>query len=1465
MKKSFHVFFLFVLFAFFAVNAAWAADVTLQTDAQTGEKFVNMPATGTSTVNITSNDIANGITTIKVYDDGGKDGNYSWNADGYLALNVPQGYVLQVTGFFTGSNIYQELLKIFDGSSDGQVLFNEYASDYGHGDKNIGVYISTGNLLTLYFAASSIDPTYVESGLDLTIKIIKMNLDLVADGEGGYYVNMLAQNTATLNITAADIKNGITSFKVYDDGGKGENYSWNANGYLMLTAPEGYMFQVEGDVQIYDYHAEFTIYDGNSGNQELLDEYKSSNYLGIGKIISTANAITLCIKSSATITDQTYNLKSGLDLTVKVIKTNLDLVADGEDGYYVNMLSKKSATLKITTDDVAKGITSFNVYDDGGKDGDFSYDANDYLTIIAPKGYVLRVTGDVYSTYQYSTGWLTVYDGNSDATQLLNGSSGYSSLNVNVSSTDSVVTLYFKSTATSQNNTCVGGLELLVTLLQPHIITINDVDGGSVTTDKTTATLGDEVTLTISPNLTNDYELTNLVVTYGENNSTVNVVVSDDKSSATFTMPASDVTVTASFAKVVHSVTVTNVDGGSVTTDKTTATLGDKVTLTISPDLTNDYELTDLAVTYGENGSVTLTRTGNTATFTMPASDVTLTPSWSKVVHSVTIAKVTGGTVTTDKTTATLGEKVTLTISPDLTNDYKLTDLAVTYGENGSVTVTRTGNTATFTMPASDVTVIPTWKQVEHNVTITNVTGGTIETDAVTTTYGKLVTLTISAAEHYVLRNIAVTTKDGAVDVLISDDKTKATFTMPAANVSVKPSWDANLIENGDGGLFVNMPRYGTNELGIPEDVASFKVYDDGGKDGNYSYDADGYLVLVAPEGFKFEVTGTVYSYCNAGLLSIYDGENSQANALLLDKYGYNGADDIGGTIASSGNKLMLKFYSKYATHNYSEEVANSVNPGLDLTVTLINDRPVQIISVAGGSLIADNNFAQENDLVTLTASPNDGYVLNGISVVDADNNPVTVEGGEWYSGNMATFTMPSTNVTVTPVWTNKLTAEGGLFINTLVTGTMTATVPAGVTSFKVYDDGGKNGYYTKGTGSYLELTAPEGKTFRITGSISMARTDVIDIFEGVYDANYLIVDLKGNSDVETQVSVGNKIFIYIGNTTTTGNNSGFDLNVEIVDASVVAFAVKKNKKTAVINGSFKGEDVINITEETEVDAVEFKREFSTNGNGYSTIVLPFDYYVEKDYHLVGADAVIEFTGMTKNGDVGMSYVWCSEAVEKALEAAAPAEDPENYEHCNSDKTTYSRKMKAYVPYMIQMKTSSLKFGRSSFTLEPTPAISEARVGEWVFRGTTAKKIWKKEETKDGNVWAFAGSTQEGVAEYVGQFVMLGAGAYTPALRAYMVKEPPPQQVAPRNGSFAAQFANANKSAGVEAASMPESMNVVIVSRGSNGEEHRTVIGTLNTRTGEFEMLRDYDLKGRKVNGVNKARGAYYGKKVLKK
>jgi hypothetical protein len=66
-------------------------------------------------------------------------------------------------------------------------------------------------------------------------------------------------------------------------------------------------------------------------------------------------------------------------------------------------------------------------------------------------------------------------------------------------------------------------------------------------------------------------------------------------------------------------------------------------------------------------------------------------------------------------------------------------------------------------------------------------------------------------------------------------------------------------------------------------------------------------------------------------------------------------------------------------------------------------------------------------------------------------------------------------------------------------------------------------------------------------------------------------------------------------------------------------------------------------------------------------------------------------------------------------------------------------------------------------------------------------------------------------------------------------------------------------------------MSIVIDNGDGDDEdaEHTTVIGQFNTRTGEIKMIYDrgkFDLKGRRVNSEKQnARGAYYGKKVLKK
>lgn len=196
---------------------------------------------------------------------------------------------------------------------------------------------------------------------------------------------------------------------------------------------------------------------------------------------------------------------------------------------------------------------------------------------------------------------------------------------------------------------------------------------------------------------------------------------------------------------------------------------------------------------------------------------------------------------------------------------------------------------------------------------------------------------------------------------------------------------------------------------------------------------------------------------------------------------------------------------------------------------------------------------------------------------------------------------------------------------------------------------------------------------------------------------------------------------------------------------------------------------------------------------------------------------------------------------------------------------------------MVQMGTANISF-KSNVTLKKT-ITPEARVGDWVFRGTLESHVWTDDETKDGKIWAFAGKVQQS-AKYVGQFVKLGGGASATALKAYMICEPkqqnPVQQVRkyvynayPTSSSGDRVFApvsrlaaaNPPALAGVETSSL-ESLDVVIVSRDQNkSEERTTIIGSKGKRTGEIRMNRNrgmFDLKGRRVNESKKAKGVYY-------
>ena len=87
------------------------------------------------------------------------------------------------------------------------------------------------------------------------------------------------------------------------------------------------------------------------------------------------------------------------------------------------------------------------------------------------------------------------------------------------------------------------------------------------------------------------------------------------------------------------------------------------------------------------------------------------------------------------------------------------------------------------------------------------------------------------------------------------------------------------------------------------------------------------------------------------------------------------------------------------------------------LTAHFVDDRQSYNVEVAknitGGSISANTTSAKEGDTVSLSATPNDGYLLEKFEVKDASNNPVTVNENNQ-------FTMPKSNVTVTATFKEK-------------------------------------------------------------------------------------------------------------------------------------------------------------------------------------------------------------------------------------------------------------------------------------------------------------------------------------------------------------------------------------------------------------------------------------------------------------
>ncbi len=198
--------------------------------------------------------------------------------------------------------------------------------------------------------------------------------------------------------------------------------------------------------------------------------------------------------------------------------------------------------------------------------------------------------------------------------------------------------------------------------------------------------------------------------------------------------PAKDYTVTAAS---------NNNSYGTAATSASSLDEGETATITATPK--TGYEFTSWAVS-GEGSSLSSTTT-NPTTLTMGTANATVTATFSAINYTITHNAATGGTytisvaggeATSENTTATIGQSITLAGTP--------TDPAHTYvvwnvKDANEADVTVTNNQ--FTMPASNVTIAPVFSEPLNTLfSMTNITGpegdvASKETKSVTATFVK--------------------------------------------------------------------------------------------------------------------------------------------------------------------------------------------------------------------------------------------------------------------------------------------------------------------------------------------------------------------------------------------------------------------------------------------------------------------------------------------------------------------------------------------------------------------------------------------------------------------------------------------------------------------------------------------------------------------------------------------------------
>ena len=611
-------------------------------------------------------------------------------------------------------------------------------------------------------------------------------------------------------------------------------------------------------------------------------------------------------------------------------------------------------------------------------------------------------------------------------------------------------------------------------------VKFNTEGEGTVTADPKWAAGGDTVTLTVTPD--EGYVVSSLEVREYDNYTKKVQTTQVDETKYTFEMPDGAVSVRTTFKEIQASdpeyqietsatngtVTVLyawDMAGGSPVYTPTTAKEDSTVFFSVEPK-SGDYELAELKVTPDEGEVIPFDTetppTGGQYSFTMPASDVTISAVFQKKgeetpeTPSITVNRIpeAGGTVTVkvndvkqtgDTFTAKEGDTVTFTVTP-----------AAGY-ERGTVAVTNPvdyksdpDGEYSFKMPTVDVTITVKFNvEVKHNITVDDdIANGSVTTKpADRAAKGTPVTLTAVPDDGYVLDKYIVT-MDSGVHVYFTGD----TFIMPDDDVTVsatfklkqdQPDWSHwhkidTWSNSVDGGISVGEDA----DMAKAGSTVTFRVWH------NYRYDYYDYDVYVLndrtgnrvsldysayDDEYSFTMPDddvTIYVYFDyAGRYSItkdVEGDGSiyvRSSADKGDTVWIEAAPNAGQSLTSLrvfygepwayGDKGYYGYWDeaevKYSTY---WDAYYFTMPADDVVVyaRFTDGATVDVITGDHGDAKVSSRYAEKGDWVYITAYPDEGYEVDSVTVTDSLGRSVKVTE---LSYDYFLFTMPGTNVDV--------------------------------------------------------------------------------------------------------------------------------------------------------------------------------------------------------------------------------------------------------------------------------------------------------------------------------------------------------------------------------------------------------------------------------------------------------------------